>query len=71
LLKIIGTKNCSRCVTVKNILTTKGIEFEYFLLDELESTDKEKYTKLAEENNQLQFPFIVKDEKLIDIKEVL
>lgn len=71
MLKIIGTKNCSRCVTVKNILTTKKIEFEYFLLDELEAIDQEKYTKLAEENNQLQFPLIVKDEKLIDIKEIL
>ena len=56
---------------VKNILTNKKIEFEYFLLDELELSDRAKYIKLVEENFQLQFPFIIKDEKLIDIKEVL
>jgi glutaredoxin len=70
-LKIIGTKNCSRCITVKNILTTKKVDFEYFLLDELGSSDQDKYMKLAKENNQLQFPLIIKDDKLIDIKDVL
>lgn len=71
MLKIIGTKNCSRCVTVENILTSRKIEFEYFLLEELEKSNQEKYMKLAKENNQLQFPLIVKNEELIDIKEVL
>lgn len=71
MIKVIGTKNCSRCVTVKNILVSKNIEFEYFLLEELENSDKEKYMNLAKENNQSQFPLIVKNEKLIDVKELL
>jgi glutaredoxin len=71
LIKVIGTKGCSRCITIKNILTSKNIDYEYLFFDELMPSDKEKFKNLAEENNQFQFPLIIKDEKLIDIKDIL
>ncbi len=56
---------------VKNILASKKKEFEYFLLDDMNLEDQEKYKQLAEENNQLQFPLIVENEILISIQDIV
>ena len=69
MIKVIGKENCSRCEMVKNILTNKGIEYEYQLLDECEN--KAEYIKMAREKGQLSMPLIIQDNKIIDLQEVI
>jgi glutaredoxin len=68
---LIGKENCSRCDMVKNILDNKNIEYQYVILDELETEEKNKYIKMAREMKKLEMPLIIKDEFLYDVKEVI
>ena len=68
---VIGQKNCSACEMTKTILKNKGVEFEYKLLDDLENDLKNKYIKIAKEQNKLSLPLIIKDEKILTVQEVI
>jgi glutaredoxin len=68
---LIGKKNCSRCEIIKNILLNKNINYKYKLFEDLSSEEKNRYIKLAKKNNQMEFPLIIKNNQIIDFKEVV
>jgi glutaredoxin len=70
MVTVIGTENCSRCKMVKDILTNKGIEFNYILFSSLSEDDKQKYLLMAAENKYASFPIILKDDKILNLQEV-
>ncbi len=67
---IIGKEGCSKCKIVTNYLSTKGIEYEYKLLDSLEKEKRKEYIQLARENNSMEMPIIIKDSKLIPVEKI-
>ena len=70
MIKVFGTRNCSRCEMVKNILNKKGKTFDYFMIDEIDENEKKDILKKAKECGKLNFPIIIQDEVVVDIKEV-
>ena len=70
MIKVIGNNGCSRCEITKQILTNKGIEFEYELLSDLPEETQKLYIKSARVKGQLNMPLIFKDNEIIDIKEI-
>ena len=71
MIKVIGKEGCSRCLMVKNLLNNKKIEFEYFLLNELSQEEQNNYLKMAKEVGMTNLPLVIKDNKIVEIKEVL
>ena len=70
MIKLIGSTNCGRCEIVKNLLTNKGIEFEYLTLEGLSQEEQTKYMTLARSKGIMNLPLIIKDEQLITLEEV-
>ena len=71
MIKIIGNEGCSRCLMVKNILISKHIDFTYDLLKDIDSKTREVYMNMATQKGMLNMPFIIKDDELVDLKEVI
>ena len=71
MILILGKQNCSACDMAKTVLTNKGIEFTYRLLDELEPEAKKDYIKQAREQGKLSMPIIIKDGKILTLQEVI
>lgn len=70
MIKVIGKKSCSRCEVVKTVLKNKNIAYQYYNIDSLNETDKNKYTSIAKNEGVKSFPLIFKDDKLITLQEV-
>ena len=70
MLIVIGTKNCSRCEIVKNILNSKEIKYEYLELNDISESQKSEYLNLAEDAGQISLPIILRNNKIITIQEV-
>ena len=70
MIKLIGKKDCNRCQMTKSILENRNIKFEYILFDDLSNDDKTKYLNMAQENNMIELPLILKDECLITLQEI-
>lgn len=68
---ILGKENCNRCEITKTILNNKKIEYQYKLLEDLPEEKKKTYIQMARESNQLEYPLIIKDEKIITLQEVV
>jgi len=71
LIRVIGNNNCSRCDITKQILTNKGIKFEYEVLSDLPEEKQKELLKKARLKAQLNMPLIFKDDEIIDIKEIM
>jgi hypothetical protein len=56
---------------VKTILTNKNIEFEYKTFNELPKDVYFKYLTKARECGLIELPLIIKDNQIIDLKEVI
>ena len=69
MITLIGTENCSRCNVTKNLLTEKGIEFEYKLFTSLDN--QLEIRKEAIIKGMANFPFIMKDGELVELQEVI
>jgi len=54
MIKIYGTKNCSRCMVAKNMASENGYEYEYF--DNYDET-----LRICRENKIKKFPVIIKE----------
>ena len=65
MLEVIGTQGCGKCLAVKNILSNKGISYEYKLYEEL---DKEDFQRV--ESRIKSFPLILQDNKEIKLEEI-
>lgn len=70
MIKVMGEKGCSRCEITKQILKNKGLTFEYVLLSEQSEDEQIKILSLAQEKGMMHMPLILKDDKLIEIKEI-
>lgn len=70
MIEVFGSKNCSRCTMVKNILTNKKIEFTYSLLEDLPQDEYDIKMKKAKEKNMMALPLIFKNNELIKIEEI-
>ena len=70
MILVIGKPNCGTCNMVKSILNSKGIEYEYKLLGDLESETADKYINMAKEASKLMFPIIVKEDKIIAMEDI-
>ncbi len=70
MIKVIGNHGCSRCEITKQILTNKGVEFEYEILSDLPEETQKEFMKKARLKGQLNMPLIFKDNELTDIKEI-
>ena len=68
MIQVIGKENCGACMMAKRVLTAKGVEFEYSLLEDKE---QEQIIKMAEEQGKMSMPFIIKDGELVSLQEVL
>ena len=71
MIQVIGKENCGACMMVKRVLTAKGVEFEYSLLEDKEQEEQEQIIKMAEEQGKMSMPFIIKDGELVSLQEVL
>lgn len=71
LIKLLGNKGCSRCAMIKNLLTNKGVDFDYKLLDDIPEVEKQKYLKMASEKGLMSMPIIIKNDDVVDFKEVM
>lgn len=71
MLKVIGSKNCSRCTMLKTILSNKGKEYSYLDLEELDNETQNTLSKLAEESGLKSLPYILQDNKLLTMQEVI
>lgn len=69
MLTVIGKQNCSRCLITKNILNQNHVEFKYSEIEDFDNKEQERYLKIAEDNGQLLFPLIFKDNSLISLSE--
>ena len=53
MLKVYGSKSCGKCISLKRLLESKGVEFEYLDISE-HSEISDKYSVRA-------LPFILED----------
>lgn len=68
MIEVIGNEYCSRCTIVKNVLNNKGIEFNYYLLDELSSDRRKEVLKMARESGNMNMPLVIKNNEIVDFK---
>jgi glutaredoxin len=70
MIRVIGKHGCSRCEITKQILDNKGIDYSYEYLSDLSTEEQEKITNMAIESAKISMPMILKDNKLVDVKEI-
>jgi len=70
MLLVIGTKNCSKCEMVKNILKSKNIDYQYKIIEECSQEERGYFIEIAKKANQIGFPIIIKDNKVVTMQEV-
>lgn len=66
MITIIGSITCGRCQIAKNVLTSKGIDYEYKNFEDLTAEEQKKITDL----NLTQLPIIYDGDKLLTLQEV-
>ena len=71
MIKVIGTENCNRCMMVKNMLNSKGIKYDYSLFSSLDENYQNTIMDMAKSQGIRSFPIIIKDNKIIDVKELM
>lgn len=69
MVKIIGRKGCTNCLIAKKQLMRAKVEFEYLDLDTLEN--KDDCIAKAKKNGISTLPFILKDDKFVDLKSII
>lgn len=70
MIRVIGEKGCSRCEITKQILKNKKIDFSYELLSDLTDEEQDELMNKAELKGLMQMPLIVKDNELVEVKEI-
>lgn len=59
IVTVIGDKGCARCEMVKRLLTEKGIEFEYKMIDDM--PDKQTLLERCASEGIGSYPILIKD----------
>jgi glutaredoxin len=68
---VIGQENCVRCNITKNILDKNKIQYEYKKITDLSQEQQEKYMKIAEDKNLLNFPIIIVNDLAIELNDLI
>ncbi len=71
MILVVGNKGCSKCKVTQDILSSKEIEFEYKLIDDMNPEDVAKYMTMARAAQQNTFPILIKDDLVVTLQEVL
>jgi glutaredoxin len=61
MITVYGTKTCSKCRIVKNILTERNIPFRYVDIDEFKEDIKQEFYEDIKNHGVLSLPAIMKD----------
>lgn len=70
MLKIIGKNGCKSCVTLKDKLIDKGVDFDYVSLDSLENDERRSYVAKARAANKAHLPIILKNDEVIGEEDI-
>ena len=68
LIEIYGKKDCVRCQQIKELLRKRDISFDYYDIDNVET---EYYKQIIKDENDGLYPLILKDRKVIRLRELL
>lgn len=68
---VIGTDNCPRCDIVVNRLTQLGKDFKYLKSNEVAKGDMKQFKKNAQAKGIMSFPLIIKNDDIVELKEVI
>lgn len=71
MIKVIGKENCSQCLLIKNLLTNKGIKFNYIDLHSLSKEEQNNYIKKAQQNKIMQLPLIIENNDFISLHKFI
>jgi glutaredoxin len=72
MITLIGKSGCSKCAQVKNLLDKRGIEYQYKVLDELDTVERDKYVGIATQNGISGFPlFFDENDGSLTLKDIL
>lgn len=71
MIKVIGKEGCSQCVLVKNLLTSKGVEFNYLNLYTLPQEEQDNYINIAQQKGLMQLPLIIDDNEFVSLQELI
>ena len=70
--RVIGKDNCSRCMTIKKILESKGVGFEYKDINSFNKEEQENLITIAEKAGCLGFPIILdRDTNIVHFQEII
>lgn len=61
MLTVIGKVGCTKCVELKNKLTKEGVEFEYFVFEEIPREPKGLYANIIRNENNGHFPLVLNE----------
>jgi glutaredoxin len=70
-LKVYGKANCSSCIVAKNVLTEKGIPFEYIDMSTLPKEEQKTIKDWAKRMKQLSLPILVLADNIVNLQEVI
>ncbi len=61
--RIIGSKGCTRCEMIKNLFDSKGIKYQYDLINE--TPDRDIILQLASANKITNYPIVFDESNTI------
>ena len=70
MIRVVGNYGCSRCEITKQILKNKGVDYEYQYLNDLSEKEQEEVMNMAKEKGQMALPIILRDNQIIEVKEI-
>lgn len=70
-LLILGIAGCDHCISLKRELTENGTKFEYKDFNSLSDEDQDHYLNLASNAGVKQFPIIIKNNQVLESKDMI
>lgn len=67
---IIGKEKCSNCERVRIFFENKNISHKYDLIEKLSKEEQKDYKNMARKSRQLEYPIIIKDNKVINFENI-
>jgi len=67
---VIGKVGCGNCLKIKNKLDNKNIKYKYKLISEYSQKEQDNIINQAIVKNIMTFPIVIKDNQIIDVKDI-
>lgn len=71
MIKVIGKYGCDKCQDVVEILTKRGINFNYSYIDELEDDIASMYKEKAKKADKVYYPIILRDGEVVRFRDII